>query len=59
MNWKRLLLNLGAIAAGGFVTAVSGAGSNGPINGKVIGVTIGSAVLANLIGLFQPQPHRE
>jgi hypothetical protein len=59
MNWKQILLNLSSIAAGAYGVAITQAPAGVPISGKTIGTVVGGAVLANLIGLFQRQPHAD
>lgn len=57
MNWKRFFLNLAGVAAGGFATGVSLVPQDAPHSGKIIiGATV-APVIANLVGLFQKQPH--
>lgn len=59
MNWKKLLLNLGAVAAGGFSTAVATSGTGGVPNKQTLIGAILLPVLANVLGLFQTPPHQD
>ncbi len=57
MDWKKLFLNLGAAAAGGFSQVVATAGGAVPGKGALVGAIV-MPVLMNLIGLFQQSPHQ-
>lgn len=57
MDWKKLFLNLGAAAAGGFSTAVATAGGAVPNKSTLIGAIV-MPVLMNVLGLFQQPPHQ-
>lgn len=57
MNWKRLFLNLAGVAAGGFAAGVSTVPTGAPNAGKIILAATVAPVVANVIGLFQQQPH--
>lgn len=59
MNWKKLLLNLGGVAAGGFATAMAQAPAGGtPNKSTIIGATV-VPLIANVLGLFQQPPHQD
>ncbi len=57
MNWKKLFLNIGAAAAGGFSTAVATTGGAVPDTKTLVGAII-MPVLMNVLGLFQQPPHQ-
>lgn len=59
MNWKKLLLNIGAAAAGGFSTAVATSGTGGLPNKQTLVGAILMPVIVNLLGLFQAPPHQD
>ena len=53
MNLKRVLVNLAGIAAAAYGTAATSGSTP-----KTSGLVAVGAILANLVGLFQPQPHK-